>query len=401
MALNKTLYTAKLALAVSLAALLSACAGKSGPEPLMATGPTLVDRFDKNGLQTEKLSDYTARAYIEPDLLRADAPDSYTVVRGDTLWDLAGQFLNEPWMWTSVWHANPHIQNPHLIYPGDKLYVENIDGVPTLVFSQNGVIAVAGEPSLGAANFRSKLSPSIRSKSLDEAIPTIPGGAIQQFLIHPMVIDDKTFKAAPYVVANQDNRLVSSAGSQIYARGNMNGQKTNYGIYRKSSELRDPDTGRLLGREIIHVGDAKLLSLGNPSTLMITGNQMETTSGDILLSSTVGDVTHQYVPRIPKLNGGGGRIISLFNAITQSGRDQVVVLNVGESGNIQKGDVLAIESDGRKIVDKHARFGSKRVKLPNVRTGVVMVFKTFEKVSYALVMESTRPVRVNDFITGI
>lgn len=416
MALNKTVHTAKLALAVSLAAILSACAS-NGPEPLMATRPDLVDRFGQNGLKVDGFSDNIARAYIDPALLRADAPVAYTIVRGDTLWDIAGRYLNKPWMWTSIWEANQQIRDPNLIYPGDKLELEYIDGLPHILFSQNGIDTVGGGPRLGAANpsnavdengnpiaiysnSRAKLSPMIRSESLDSAIPTIPGDAIQQFLIHPLVVDSETLETAPYVVANHDNRLISSVGSQIYARGQMNSQQTNYGIYRKSDELRDLDTGVLLGHEITHVADAKLLNLGDPSTLMITSNKMETTSGDILLSSSLGDATHQYVPRMPKLNGKG-RIISLFNAISQTGRDQVVVLNVGKSGNIKTGDVLAIETNGRQVVDKFAKSGPKHIKLPNIRTGVVMVFKTFEKVSYALVMESTRPVRINDIITGI
>lgn len=415
MALHKTARIAKLALAVSLATLIGACAS-TGPEPLMATRPDLVDRFGQNGLQVDGLSDNIARAYIDPNLLRPDAPVDYTIVRGDTLWDIAGRYLNKPWMWTSIWEANPQILNPHLIYPGDRLELEYIDGLPTILYSQNGIAAVGdrqlrgtnaapgldkyGNPTAIYTNSRVKLRPVIRAESLDAAIPTIAGDSIQQFLIHPLVVDSQTLESAPYVIANHDNRLISSAGSQIYVRGELNRQQTNYGIYRKSEELRDPDTGIFLGFEITHVADARLMNRGDPSTLMITGNKMETNPGDILLSSTLGEVTHQYVPRLPKLNGEG-RIISLFNAISQTGRDQVVVLNVGKSGNIQTGDVLAIESNGKQVIDKYAKSGSERVKLPNIRTGVVMVFKTFEKVSYALVMESTRPVMVNDVITGI
>jgi hypothetical protein len=416
MALNKTVDFAKLALAVSLLALMSACASKSH-EPLMASSPDLVDRFGQNGLEADGFSDNIARAYIDPALLKTDAPVDYTIIRGDTLWDISGRYLNKPWMWTSIWEANPQIRDPNLIYPGDKLELEYIDGLPTILFSQNSIdtggrkpifsstnashaLNEHGNPIAIYSNSRVKLSPVIRSESLDAAVPTIPGDSIQQFLIHPLVVDSETLETTPYVVANHENRLISSIGSQIYARGQMNRQQTNYGIYRKSDELRDPRTGILLGHEITHVADAKLLNFGDPSTLMIVSNKMETKSGDILLGSTMGEATHQYVPRMPKLNGEG-RIISLFNAISQSGRDQVVVLNVGKSGNIKKGDVLAIESNGKHVIDKYAKSGLSHIKLPNVRTGVVMVFKTFEKVSYALVMESTRPVLVNDIITGI
>ena len=416
MALNTTVHTAKLALAVSLITLVSACASNN-TQQLMASRPDLVDRFGENGLEVIGSSGNIARAYIDPALLRPDAPVDYTIIRGDTLWDIAGRYLNKPWMWTSIWEANPQIGNPNLIFPGDKLELEYIDGLPTILFSKNGIASVGGEPLLGAANAphaldehgnpiaiyansRAKLGPVIRAESLDAAIPTIPGDSIQQFLIHPLVIDSQTLKTAPYVIANQDNRLISSTGSQIYARGQMNRMQTNYGIYRKSDELRDPQSGELLGYEISHVADAKLLNMGDPSTLVITSNKMETTAGDILLSSSLGEATHRYVPRMPKLNGEG-RIISLFNAISQTGRNQVVVLNVGKTGNIRTRDVLAIESNGRQIIDKYAKSRLASVKLPNERTGVVMVFKTFEKVSYALVMESTRPVLINDIITGI
>jgi len=414
MALNTTVNTAKLALAVSLLTLVSACASTGDrADPLMASRPEIVDRFDPNGLG-DGSSGSVARAYVDPAMLRPDAPVDYTVIRGDTLWDISDRYLNQPWMWTSIWEANPQISNPNLIYPGDKLELEYVDGLPTIIYSPNGIASVSGEPGLGAANAldefgnpiaiyansRVKLSPVIRTTSLDAAIPTIQGDSIRQFLTHPLVVDRETIQSAPYVIANQDNRLVSSTGSQIYARGQLNRLQTNYGIYRRSDDLRDPVTGDLLGHEIIHVADAKLLNMGDPSTLLITDNKMETITGDILLGSSVGDTKHQYVPRMPKLNGEG-RIISLFNAISQSGRDQVVVLNIGSSGNIQTGDVLAIESIGRKVVDKYARSSLSDVKLPNIRTGVVMVFKTFEKVSYALVMESTRPVLVNDIITDI
>lgn len=418
MAFNRTVQTAKLALAVSLITLMGGCASNdhdlNDDEPLMASRPELIDRFSDVGHKTGGQSGYLTRAYVDPSLLRPDAPVEYTIVRGDTLWGVAGRYLNKPWMWTSIWEANPQIGNPHLIFPGDKLVLEYLNGRPTILFNQNGIASNGGEPQLTAAatldkngnaaylysNSRAKLSPVIRMESLNTAIPTIRGDSIRQFLIQPLVVDSQTLETAPYVVANRDNRLISSVGSQIYARGQMDRQQTDYGIYRKSDELRDPETGELLGHAVTHVGDAKLLTLGDPSTLLITDNKMETTTGDILLASSMNEITHQYEPKLPKLNGTG-RIISLFNAITQTSRDQIVVLNVGKSANIQQGDVLAVESNGTHVIDNITKSKSKHVKLPNTRTGVVMVFKTFDKVSYALVMESTRPVMINDIITDI
>jgi len=173
-------------------------------------------------------------------------------------------------------------------------------------------------------------SPRIRAESLEEAIPTIPGDAISQFLVYPRVVTAGQLANAPYVVGNSEGRLTSAAGHQIYARGGLNPNQNQYGIFRLSEELRDPTTGELLGYEIDHVGNAKLLKMGDPSTLLITDNNMETLSGDLLMSNSHQDVVHSYVPRMPKMNGEG-RIISLTNAITQSGRNQIVVLNIGKN----------------------------------------------------------------------
>lgn len=418
MASNKTVQIAKLAMAFSLPVLLAACSTLEPPARVLASQPQIVDRFDQTGFTGEILPSNQSRVFIDPSNIREDAPIEYRVVKGDTLWDISGRYLNEPWKWTEIWESNPQIENPHLIYPGDTVELQYIDGRPSILLTQAGV-ASDGEPTLSGAgvnvpltfdengnpvptysNSRVRLSPTIRHESLDEAIPTIPGDSIQQFLVHPLVIDANALAQAPYIVANDDGRLIVSAGTRVYARGQMNNGQTDYGIYRKSDELLDPITGRLLGHEITHVADAKLLNLGDPSTLMITHNKMEALAGDILLSSSQGNIVHQYIPRIPALSGEG-RIISLVNAISQSGRSQVVVLNIGKESNIQAGDVLAIETTGKQVTDKRAGLGHKKVKMPNLRTGVVMVFKTFDKVSYALVMESTRPVRKNDIITGI
>jgi len=418
MALNMTVPTARLTLAVSLSALLAACSFGHTPSAMVLDEPTRVnDRFGEDGLTSNDYTTVVPRAYIDPEQLDENAPKNYTVVRGDTLWDISDRFLKKPWLWTEIWGYNPQIYNPHLIYPGDKLALEYVNGKPTLVLTRNGKIIPGnqGGPRLGAANpvildadgnpiaqpgQRTRLSPRIRSESLDDAIPTVPRDAIKQFLVQPRVVDSSTIKNAPYVVGNIDNRLTSAVGHQVYVRGRMNRDQTSYGIFRRNKALRDPISNAILGFEITHVADAKLLSVGDPSTLMITGNKMETIKGDILLANNDASASHMFVPRLPELRGEA-RIVSLVNAITQTGRDQVVVLNVGTDSNIQEGDVLAIETRGKSMIDERGRGGYERVRMPNTRTGVVMVFRTFDKVSYALVMESTRPVMINDIITGI
>jgi len=419
MALHKTVPTLSLALAVSLSALLAACSAP-GPSAMVVQDTRQADQTfsaSTRGEPTLGAANYTSvlpRAYINADELEVDAPDAYTVVRGDTLWDISDRFLKKPWFWTQIWDYNPQIYNPHLIFPGDLLVLEYVNGQPTLVLTRNGkevprgpVMGAASETALDADGdplpqngSRVRMSPRIRSESLDDAIPTISGDSIQQFLVHPRVVDAQTLANSPYVISNQDASLISSLGNQIYVRGTISRSQTAYSIYRRSKELIDPVNGASLGYEIKHVSDAKLLSVGDPSTLTITDNKMETIAGDILLASNEGSTTHQYVPRLPEIKGEA-RIVSLVNAISQTGRDQVIVLNVGMDSGVRAGDVLAIETRGKSIVDPRGNSAYEQVKLPNQRTGVVMVFKAFDKVSYALVMESTRPVLMNDVITGI
>jgi len=321
-------------------------------------------------------------------------------------WDISDRFLKEPWLWPTIWEYNPQIENPHLIYPGDEVALEYIDGKPTLVISRDGK-RITGANGVGggvggvsAGGTRTRLSPRIREESLDDAIPTIPAGAIQSFLVHPKVVDSKTLRDAPYVVGNFDGRLTSAVGHQIYVRGNINRDTPKYGIYRKSKALRDPGSRKILGYEVTKVAEAKLMHTGDPSTLVITRNKMETIAGDVLLSESTGNIAHTYTPRMPVLNGEAS-IISLVDAISQSGRNQVVVVNLGSSSGMQIGDVLAVETRGGSFIDPRGRGGYERIRMPSTRTGVVMVFKTFDDVSYALVMESTLPVKLHDVITGI
>lgn len=398
--------SAHLTLAVSLCALSVGCGSIKTdvlPEPIPET------RVENRFSNSDDSSAYTA---VVPHIdysneIRANAPQEHIVVRGDTLWDISGKFLKSPWLWPKIWEYNPDIKNPHLIYPGDKIALEYVSGQPKLVVSRDGTrisAPIAGGVSTGDANYAGgnteRLSPRIRVEDLETAIPTIPADAIQQFLVHPRVITTAEWESSPYVVGNYEGRLISAIGHQVYARGAFPPGQTTFGIYRKSKQLKDPVTGELLGFEVLHVSDAKLLQSGDPSTLAIFRNKLETMNGDRLLSRSNHGTQHSYVPRMPKMQGEG-RIISLINAITQSGRNQVVVLNLGKRSGVQVGDVMAIERRGGEFVDRNSRSGYETVSLPSTRTGVLMVFRTFDKVSYALVMESTRPIHIQDVVTDI
>lgn len=399
----------KAAIAATVAAVLTGCASIDlfdDDKAPSSDGISVVDRFTQQTTGAETIdSDYTTAV---PQLgaangigVRGDHPDVYTVVRGDTLWDISERFLTTPWEWPKVWKANPNIKNPHLIYPGDHISLRyDANGQPTLVISRNGE-EVGDSVIYGENGGTEKLSPRIREQSLKDAIPMIPGDAIRQFLVYPRVVSAKQLKKAPYVIGNYDGRLTSALGHEIYARGNINSSQPSYGVFRRSKELRDPVNNELLGHEVTHVASARLLQQGDPATLLITSNKMETISGDRLMSTANGFAQHTYVPRTPAIQGGEGRIVSLVDAISQAGRNQIVVLNLGDRAGIEIGDVLAVERRGGVIKDRHSGKKNATVSLPSTRTGVVMVFQTFDKVSYALVMESTRPINRNDIVTEI
>lgn len=394
------------AIMIALSSTLLAACGTHGPsaEVVGVSAVQSSTRFSNNGTEIG-YSTVTPRAWVDEQALAEDAPEKYTVVRGDTLWDISDRFLKEPWLWPKVWNYNPQIANPHLIYPGDVLALEYVNGEASLVLTRNGEtvpMVGAATPVLGAASNSDvkRLSPRIRSESLDNAVPTIAGETIRQFLVQPRVVDLATLRSAPYIIGNADGQLMSSIGNRVHARGELRRDQTRYGVYRKSEQLIDPVSGAVLGYEIDHVADAKLMNIGDPSTLTVTSNNFETIAGDILLPASATPLTPLFTPRLPEIRGDG-RIVSLVNAISQTGRNQVIVLNLGERSGISIGDVLAIESRGGETIDERGKGGYERVTLPNTRTGVVMVFQTFDKVSYGLVMESTRPVVLNDIVTGI
>ena len=452
MALHMTETTSRLTLIVGLSVIMASCSSSKAPSAIAETSAiTVTDRVssqqkytqaqaDRDNRQTQgNLTVAVPRVYVDSDQIEADAPNSYTVVRGDTLWDISDRFLKEPWRWTEIWGYNPQVVNPDLIYPGDKLALNYVNGKPTLSLTRNNQLVSPGSVSgvrasssndtnafrnvsdnagnvsdnadnvsdnagnvsdNAGGNTRVKLSPRVRSESLEDAIPMISSESISQFLVHPLVLENSTINKAPYVIANDEDRLIASTGSKIYARGRLNRANTSYGVYRKNKELVDPVSGAHLGYEVTHVSDARLLSVGDPSTLTLTSNRKETITGDFLLPTNTEATPSQYVQRLPKLLGDA-RIVSLVDSISQSGRNQVVVVNVGDESSIQTGDVLAVETAGHTVTDRHSSKKGDPVKLPNQRIGVLMVFRTFDKVSYALVMESTRPIKVNDFVTGI
>lgn len=332
--------------------------------------------------------------------LKPNYPEKYVVVKGDTLWDISSRFLKSPWQWPQLWQFNPQIANPHLIYPGDVLSIYFIDGKPVLGVQRKGekIGEVSIPPEMIGKEYPTvKLSPRIREKGLDEAIPTIPYDVINPFLSRPRVVTEDELEEAPYVVEFADNHIAAGGGYRLYARGiEENTGNGDYLLVRAGQSYRDPDSGEILGYEAIYIGDARLQRYGDPSTLLATNSAREILRGDRLLPKDDNDYQRSYMPRAPK-NQINGSIIAVVDGVAQIGQFQVVVLNLGRQEDIEPGHVLAVNQRGGRVKDI---VSGGSVKLPDERAGEVMVFRVFERVSYALVMRATSAIHIEDMVTN-
>jgi LysM repeat protein len=317
---------------------------------------------------------------------KASAPEQYTVKPGDTLWDLSNRFLVQPWYWPEIWYLNPQINNPHLIYPGDVISIFYVGGKPYL--------------TVGDGPRVSKLSPTLRGEDIDAQNYGIPIPAIQQFIIRPRVVSEETLDGAPYILSSIEERLAFGSGDRVYVRGFNGEPQSQYTIFRKGEALHDPESEELLGYEAIIVGDGEIVRIGDPATFDLTQTKREALRGDRLLPVNFGEVDTEFVPHAPPENTHGF-VISLFDAISQVGSFQVITLNLGKRNGIEKGHVLDINQAGRVVADPFEKRGSLvDVELPSESAGRAMVFRTFEKVSYALIMETSRSIRVGDSATS-
>lgn len=316
----------------------------------------------------------------DPVALNPAHPERHVVVKGDTLWDISAMFLRDPWLWPEVWYVNPQISNPHLIYPGDEIYLTYRDGRPVLMLSRG----------------MQKLSPTAHATPLDMAIPTIPLDAISQFLTHPFVMEEGELDTAPYVVHFLDDHIVGGAGISFYARSIEQAQPSRYYLVRPGKPYKDPDTQEILGYEATYIGDSDLQRTGDPAKLLISSSEIEAVIGDRLVKSDDDEPMLNFQPRAPQTNIEG-RIISVLNGVSQIGQYNVVVLNKGAQDGLEAGHVLEILQGGNEIRDIVAGRGEK-VTLPLEQAGHLMVFRTFERVSFALVMHATKPLHILDWV---
>jgi LysM domain len=346
--------------------------------------------------------------------LAANAPDSYTVKRGDTLWAISKLFLKSPWRWPELWGMNmADIKNPHLIYPGQTLYLDKSNGRARLS-SRRG----------GADNLETvKLSPRTRISNLpDDSIPTLQNNLIEPFLSEPVIVEVGVLEVAPRFVATQESRVLLSEGDRAYARSIDGaglsiaaGKPRDFRVFRNATALKDPGTGEILGYEAQFVGRAKLIRAESvstvrgtemkageaateivPATLDIVRSKEEIRTGDRLLPEPPLELL-TYTPRAPA-TAVEARIVSVYgSSVANVGQNQVVVINRGTKDGMERGHVLAIQTDGQRLVDKTGT-SFQDIKLPDERNGLLMVFRPFERVSYGLVLTATEPVRVGDWL---
>ncbi len=312
--------------------------------------------------------------------LKAGHPQTYVVKRGDTLWDISAMFLDDPWLWPELWYYNPQVENPHLIYPGDVLKLMWVDGKPVLVRNPQ-----AGDGVV-------KLTPQMRISDISDAIPAIPLDVIAPFLTRSRVVDDGVLEGAPYVLSDKRGNIVAGAGDEILGRGDF-GDGENYGIYRRGKVYVDPRSRELLGVEAIDVGSAHLLhSEGDIATLALNRSTQEIRRADRFLPLESRQLTARFEPQAAEVDTKG-YIIAVEGGVTQVGSMDVVTLNLGKRNEVAAGDVMAIYTTGVVVSDP---LTGERLQAPDVRAGVLMVFRVFDKVSYGLVLKAEQTLKVGD-----
>lgn len=323
----------------------------------------------------------TATAPLE---LAKNAPDKHVVVRGDTLWDISAKFLAKPWRWPEIWQLNKEqIRNPHLIYPGDIVYLDTSSGSPRL---RLGKPSGSGDGS-GSGNQTVKLSPQARADSLDRSpIPTINALAIESFLNRPLVVTATELATAPRVMGTQEGRVYLAAGDLAYVRG-INSSASEWHVYRNSKPIIDPDTREILGYEALFVGTGRIESNGDPARMRLTSVREEVGLGDRLLPVDKTRVL-TYVPRVPE-KPMQGKILNIFRGVGQAGKNNVVSINIGSKQGLEVGHVLQIETTGATVLDRESTKRNDMVKLPNERAGHMLVFRVFDRIAYGLIMDSS------------
>lgn len=330
--------------------------------------------------------------------LAPDAPSTYVVQKGDTLWDISARYLTQPWYWPEIWYVNPEIKNPHLIYPGDTL---------RLVFDANGQPQIRVERGNTVV-----LRPQIRSQPIDTAIPAIPYEIVAAFMSKPSVVSKEDAETLPYVVAQRDRRVIAGMGDEFYARNVAGTPGTRYNVVHLGERIKDPDDGEFLGFQGVYTGTARLDREASGegrdalAKLVLTESARETLDGDRLVAESL-EVPLDFVPHAPS-QAVDGRIISVVDGVSSIGQYQVVIVNRGKQHGLEPGHVLSVWQRGEKVKDRGPSSDSwtkelrkpfaKKVRLPNERAGLMMVFRAYDRMSYGLVLAASDAMAVGDLV---
>ncbi|MBN8505253.1 MAG: LysM peptidoglycan-binding domain-containing protein [Burkholderiales bacterium] len=365
--------------------------------PMQLLQPAGATNFPVTGAQRETMQ-RVQQAGVPLADLAPDAPERYTVKAGDTLWGISTLFLKSPWRWPELWGMNrDQIANPHLIYPEQILLLVKRDGRAMLQLARQS----AGAESVGPGG---KLSPRVRSEALaDNAVAAIPQHLIEPFLNEAVVLDTAEMATAPRIVAAPEGRVMMTQGDLAYARG-TNQPLDGYRVFRSPRALKDPGTGEVLGYEAFYLGAVDLVRRGGqiqqggdtvevPFTLSVRQVRQEIGVGD-RLAPVPQRAFKRYVPHAPE-KAIGGQIVSIYGEALTAGQNQIVALNRGEDDGLERGHVLALWRAGKPARDTTVP-RSERVQLPDEQHGVLFVFQTFKRVSYALIISVKDPVSVGD-----
>lgn len=397
--------------------------------------PVLSQKFPNLPISQEQkaTADKVAMAGVPLSELAPEAPDSYVVKAGDTLWDISKMYLKSPWRWPELWGMNmAEILNPHLIFPGQALYLIKRDGRALLSSTPPGTAGSetaaggTGTTTAGTGSSRDgdagietvRLSPSIRYEAYRTPLTALRTRDIEAFLAEPLIVEEGELQLAPRIVAAGENRVIIGRGDRVYARGPANApllddqpKLKQYRIFRNAKPLKDPETGEILGYEAEFLGKAvlarsegstEIASAGGkvdtalvPATIDITSAKSEMLVGDRMAPEPAREFLN-FVPRAP-VGNITGRIVSIYgnNSVVNASQNQVVVLNRGRREGIESGHVLAILKDGQQLTDTTDPT-RPLIKLPNERNGLLMVFRVYEKLSYGLILDITDSVRVGD-----
>jgi len=375
---------------LSILSLIAACA--EPPPPYAVVYETSEAPVEKTVVAAMPEPKSAETVVYEPEY-----PQTYIVQEGDTLWDISSVFLRDPWHWPEIWFKNPQVENPHLIYPGDTLAIIYIGGAKRVQLASRGADGSVLSQGSGGMQIV-KISPRVRSKSIDASIPSIPIESIRHLLERPLVIDTETLNRSAYVLASVDDHLVNSINDKLYVRkldtSSGNGR---YHIFRPNRPLYDPVTNELLGYEALFVGESKLLLRGDPASVRVTNSEREILRDDRVLPMDSTQFERDFFPKPPSTEVRGA-VISLLDAISQVGQYQTIAVNLGVRDGVETGNVLDILRVGKIIPDKAEEDPAFRVKLPDERIGSIMIIRSFEKMSYALIMEADSPVSEQDYV---